>query len=82
MAKLVIEIPDELHDLGEALATMVARVQATVAGTGGGKAVDYGRGEQAIAGEAGGIERAAHRAVLQALDGHTDFAKQIAPGAK
>ena len=27
MAKLVIEIPDELKDLGEALATMVARVQ-------------------------------------------------------
>ena len=68
MAKLVIEIPDELRDLGEALATMVARVQGTVAGTGGGKAVDYGRVEQAIAGEAGGIERAAHRAVLQALD--------------
>ena len=36
MAKLVIEIPDELKDLGEALATMVARVQGTVAGTGGG----------------------------------------------
>ena len=47
---------------------MVARVQGTVAGTGGGKAVDYGRVEQAIAEEAGGIERAAHRAILQALD--------------
>ncbi len=68
MAKLVIEIPDELKDLGEALATMVARVQGTVAGTGGGKAVDYGRVERAVAAEAGGIERAAHRAILQALD--------------
>ena len=68
MAKLVIEIPDELKDLGEALATMVARVQGTVAGTGGGKAVDYARVERAIAEEAGGIERAAHRAILQALD--------------
>ena len=58
MAKLVIEIPDELHDLGEALATMVARVQATVAGTGGGKAVDYGRVEQAIAEEAGAASSA------------------------
>ena len=27
MVKLVIEIPDELKELGEALATMVARVQ-------------------------------------------------------
>ena len=53
MAKLVIEIPDELRDLGEALAPMVARVQGTVAGTGGGKAVDYGRVEQAVAEEAG-----------------------------
>ena len=68
MAKLVIEIPDELRDLGEALATIVARVQRTVAGTGGGKAVDYGRVEQAVAEETGGIERAAHRAILQALD--------------
>ena len=68
MAKLVIEIPDELKDLGEALATMVARVQGTVAGTGGGKAVDYGQVERAIAEETGGIERAAHRAILQALD--------------
>ena len=68
MAKLVIEIPDELTDLGEALATMVARVQGTVAGMGGGKAVDYGRVERAIAEETGGIERAAHRAILQALD--------------
>ena len=59
MAKLVIEIPEELKDFGEALATMVARVQGTVAGTGGGKAVDYGRVERAVAEEAGGIERTA-----------------------
>ena len=55
----MIEIPDELKDLGEALATMVARVQGTVAGTGGGKAVDYGQVERAIAEETGSIERAA-----------------------
>ena len=58
MAKLVIEIPEALKDLGEAFATMVARVQGTVAGTGGGKAVDYGRVEQAIAEEAGAASSA------------------------
>lgn len=68
MAKRVIEIPDGLEGLGEALAAMVARVEKTVAATGGGKAVDYGRVERTIASEAGGIEREAHRAVLQALD--------------
>jgi hypothetical protein len=68
MAKRVIEIPDGLDALGEAFAAMVARVQKTVAGTGGGKAVDYGRVERAIAEETGGIEREAHRAILQALD--------------
>ena len=69
MAKLVIEIPEELTDLGEALAAMVARVQGTVTGMGGGKAVDYGRVERAVAEEAGGIERAAHRAMLQTSSG-------------
>lgn len=68
MAKMVIEIPEELKGLGEAFVAMVARVQGTVAATGGGKAVDYGRVEGAIGEEAGGIERAAHRAILQALD--------------
>jgi hypothetical protein len=68
MAKLVIEVPEELRSLGEAFAAMVARVQKTVKATGGGKAVDYGRVEQAISEESGGIERAAHQAILHALD--------------
>ena len=68
MAKLVIEVPEELRGLGEAFATMVARVQGTVAGTRGGTAVDYGQVEQTIAEEAGGIELAAHRTILEALD--------------
>ena len=68
MAKLVIEVPEELRGLGEAFATMVARVQGTVAGARGGKAVDYGQVEGAIAEEAGDLERAAHRAMLAALD--------------
>lgn len=68
MAKRVIEIPEGLEALGEAVAAMIARVQGTVAATGGGKAVNYARVERAIADETGGIERAAHPAILQALD--------------
>jgi hypothetical protein len=68
MPKMVIEIPEELRGLGEAFAGMVARVQGTVASTGGGKAVDYAMVETAVSEEAGGIERAAHRAILQSLD--------------
>ena len=36
MSKRVIEIPEGLEALGEAIAAMVARVQGTVAATGGG----------------------------------------------
>ena len=49
MAKRVIEIPEGLEALGEAIAVMLTRVQGTVAATGGGKAVDYGRVERTIA---------------------------------
>lgn len=68
MPKMVIEIPEELRGLGEAFAAILARVQGTVARTGGGKAVDYAQVESAVSEEAGGIERAAHRAILQSLD--------------
>ena len=68
MPKMVIEIPEELRGLGEALEAIVARVQGTVARTGGGKAVDYAQVESAVSEEAGGIERAAHRVILQSLD--------------
>jgi hypothetical protein len=68
MAKRVIEIPEGLEALGDALAAMVTRVQKTIAATGGGKAVDYGRVEAVVSEEAAGAERAAHGAILQALD--------------
>lgn len=68
MPKMVIEIPEELTGLGEAMAAILARVQGTLARTGGGKAVDYAQVESAVSEEAGGIERAAHRAILQSLD--------------
>src|SRR5271165_4482907 len=68
VAKLVIEVPDELKGLGEAIAAMVARVQGTLAVTGGGKAVDYAAVEIAISKESGKIECEAHRGILQSLD--------------
>ena len=65
---MVIEVPEELREFGEAMAAALATVQGTRARTGGGKAVDYAAVERAMAEEAEGIERAGHRAILQALD--------------
>lgn len=41
MPKIVIEIPEELKELGEAFQGIIASVRGTVARTRGGKAVDY-----------------------------------------
>jgi hypothetical protein len=68
MPKMVIEVPEELRDLGEAMVATLATVRRTLARTGGGKALDYAEVEGAVSEEAGKIERASHRAVLQALD--------------
>jgi hypothetical protein len=68
MPKIVIEIPEELKELGEAFKAIVANVGRTVARTGGGKAVDYAQVEKAVAEEAARVERTAHQAILQALD--------------
>lgn len=68
MAKLVIEVPDELREVGEAMASHLASLQRTLARTGGGKALDYGAVERAMAEDAGKTELAAHRTILQALD--------------
>lgn len=68
MAKMVIEIPEELRALGEAFAATLVRVQQTRASTGGGKVVDYGKVEAAVAEDAALVERSAHREILKALD--------------
>ena len=68
MAKMVIEIPEELREFGEAVTAAVANIQGMLSRTGGGKAIDYAEVERAISEETGGIERAAHRAILQSLD--------------
>jgi hypothetical protein len=68
VAKIVIEIPEELREFGEAVTAALTTIQETVGRTGGGKAIDYGSVERAIAEETGEIERTAHRAILQSLD--------------
>jgi len=68
MGRMVIEVPEELTELGKAMAEQLAEVQRTMARQGGGKAVDYALVEQAVGEAAGRTEREAHRAILQSLD--------------
>src|SRR5438552_15858270 len=68
MGRMVIEVPEELTELGKAMAEQLAEVQRTLARQGGGKAVDYALVEQAVAEAGGRTEREAHRAILQSLD--------------
>src|SRR2546427_11801656 len=68
MGRMVIEVPEELTELGKAMAEQLAEVQRTMARQGGGKAVDYVLVEQAVWEAAGRTEREAHRAILQSLD--------------
>jgi len=66
--QMVIEIPDELKGVGEAVRAMVHQVEATWRSTRGGRAVDYAEIERQVATGAAAIERASHQAVLQGLD--------------
>src|SRR5258708_31684243 len=68
MPKMVIEVPEELTEVGKAMAEHLAALQRTVSRLGGGKAVDYAEIEQAMAESAGRTELAGHRAILQSLD--------------
>lgn len=68
MASMVIEVPEELKDLGEAMDATLAAVKESLRRAAGGKALDYEAVECAIADAAAQVERAGHRAVLQALD--------------
>src|SRR5437763_6991951 len=68
MPKMVIEVPEELTEVGKAMAEHLAALQRTVSRLGGGKAVDYAEIEQAMAVSAGRTELAGHRAILQSLD--------------
>lgn len=64
----VIEVPDELAEMGKATAEHLANVQRTMARLGGGKAVDYAEVEVAMAESAGRTELAGYRAILQSLE--------------
>jgi len=66
--QMVIEIPDELKGVGEAVRAMVQQVEVTWRSTRGGRAVDYAEIERQVATGAAAIERASHQAVLQGLD--------------
>jgi hypothetical protein len=66
--QMVIEIPDELKGVGEAVSAMIRQVEATWRSTRGGRALDYQERERQVAARAAAIERASHQAVLQGLD--------------
>lgn len=68
MPKMVIEVPERFEEVGKAMAEHLASLERTVARLGGGKAVDYGEIEEAIAESMARTERAGHRAILQSLD--------------
>jgi len=70
MAKMVIEVPEELTEVGKAMAEQLAELQRTIArhGNGNGKAVDYAKVERQFSQSASKTERAAHKAALQSLD--------------
>jgi hypothetical protein len=65
---MVIESPEELQGVGEAVRAMVRQVETTWRSTGGGKALDYPEIERQLAEGAAAIERASHQAVLPSLE--------------
>jgi hypothetical protein len=65
---MLIEVPEELKDLGEAMVGVMAAVKTALGGGVGGKSLDYDDVECKIADSVAGIERASHRAILAALD--------------
>jgi hypothetical protein len=66
--QMMIDMPDELKDVGEAVRAMLRQVEAVWRSTGGGKALDYAEIEQRLAEGAAAIARASQQAVLQGLE--------------
>ena len=66
--QMVMEMPEELKGVGEAIQALVRHVEASWRSTRGGRAVDYASIERHVAAGAAAIERASHQAVLQGLD--------------
>lgn len=66
--QMVLEMPEELKGVGEAIPALVRQVEASWRSTRGGRAIDYATIERQVAAGAAAIERASHQAVLQGLD--------------
>lgn len=67
--RIVIEVPDECKELGEALSEMATVVRGSIESAGKrGRALDYDAVERKLADAAGKVEREGHRAVLRSLD--------------
>jgi hypothetical protein len=66
--EIVLEIPEELKAVGEAVKAMVAQIGAAWRSTSGSQAVAYAEIEEQLAAGAAAIERAGHQAMLQGLD--------------
>jgi hypothetical protein len=65
--QIVLEIPDELKAVGEAVEAMVNQIAAAWRSTGGSQAVAYAEIEAQLAAGAAALERAGHQAILQGL---------------
>jgi hypothetical protein len=68
LAEMMILVPEELKDFGEAVLATMAAVKTAMARAASGRSLDYDGVECELAEAAAGVERAGHRAVLQALD--------------
>ena len=66
--QIVLEIPEELKAVGEAVEALVRLTVSTWRRTVGGHAVVYSEIEEEVAASVAAIERASHQAVLQGLD--------------
>ena len=64
MPKMVIEVPEELTEVGKAMAEHLAELQGTLARHGNGKAVDYAKVERQFLESSGRIELAAETFTL------------------
>ena len=68
MPKTVIEVPERLKGVGEAMAAHLAELERALDRQGGGKAVDYAAVEREVAASVVRTELASHGAILQSLD--------------
>ena len=68
MTAMVIEVPEELKQVGDAFVALIEDASRRLRAAAGGRAVDYGAVEVDVAGKVAAIERAVHERVLGALD--------------